>query len=70
MNIFKDKSGMPEDAAPRRPEPMFGPAPVKPDVVRSVMTPAEDRQLRMSNYPQYDWMDVEHIPVRHRGHHY
>lgn len=71
MNIFKDKSKMPAEAGARQPEfmPAFEPS-AKPDVVRTMMTPADERALRMSNYPGYDWMDVENRPVRNRGHHY
>lgn len=68
MNIFKDKSQMPPDDGARRRSAMEFAAP-KPDVVRAPQTDGEAGMLRRAAY-NYDWMDVDNIPVRHRGHHY
>lgn len=72
MNIFKDKT----EAMPKEPE---GPDSFvmvsterreSPLTVHVTMTPAQERALRMSNYPRYDWLDVHHPARPKLGHHY
>lgn len=70
MNIFDDKTKMPSEPSQNQGGLMSvgqdyprGDAPV-----RTCMTPAEVRELAMSNYPRYDAMDVHHVNRPRRGH--
>lgn len=75
-DVFKTKADMPAEAGVRN-EPSFtefpretGPKNMNGSPVRTILTPADQRAVGISNYPRFSEMDVHHVARPRFGHSY